>query len=640
MGSSFRKIQVVLLLILLFGVRVVSAQTANSEPRATTRYVSKAGTDSGNCTPSSSACATIAYAKSQSFAGDTILLGRSSFDLDGVFTQSATIDFPLTIEGRSITIFPTVAWVPCTGTACPTLTPPAGQNALFIGPDSAETVTINNLNFAGSNGASAVEVDNGKAVFNGCTFTNNKKPNGNGGAVRVSFRAEATIDVCDFTSNTGASGGAISASGKLTVEDATFRLNLATDGGAIDSSDIFNANDLTITDTSFEQNSSTNRGGAVYFQGNGYTISSSNFISNTSDSAGGAISAIVSQTATLSDGLFQGNRVESPQIPYGAAIDHRFGTATFTNLTIQDNYIERVADFGDREFDWGGAVAIRNGGLTLISNTISDNVVEGIGGVGAIVVRDGSLSVFDSTVSDHNSEAVRSVADGSTASSLLFRRSTLSNNQRSIVLARRTSLTFANSTIYAGGGLGIFALYDTNVELQYATIASETGFPLAIDAGTFAGSFEIENSIVSGRCSNGADLMDWDSRSIFDNSNCQGPNSNLVADVGLAPLANYGGPTETMYLLNDSPGIDAGLQSACFGLDVDRLDQRGIGRPIGVACDLGAVENNALPLAVGMSQVQAAANRPGLIGLIFVALLLGTGWLISAEKPRYFSTNN
>ena len=53
----------------------------------------------------------------------------------------------------------------------------------------------------------------------------------------------------------------------------------------------------------------------------------------------------------------------------------------------------------------------------------------------------------------------------------------------------------------------------------------------------------------------------------------------------LGPLADNGGPTPTMALLPASPAIDSGDDSAC-----PPRDQRGVSRPKGSACDIGAFE--------------------------------------------------
>jgi len=64
----------------------------------------------------------------------------------------------------------------------------------------------------------------------------------------------------------------------------------------------------------------------------------------------------------------------------------------------------------------------------------------------------------------------------------------------------------------------------------------------------------------------------------------------LTTDPKLAPLGDYGGPTQTMPPHPDSPAIDAGGSS-----DPGRNDQRGFPRFINKALDIGAVERGNLP---------------------------------------------
>jgi hypothetical protein len=63
------------------------------------------------------------------------------------------------------------------------------------------------------------------------------------------------------------------------------------------------------------------------------------------------------------------------------------------------------------------------------------------------------------------------------------------------------------------------------------------------------------------------------------------PTSRDNTDPMLGPLADNGGPTPTMALLPGSPARDAGDDSVC-----PATDQRGIRRPQGAACDIGAFE--------------------------------------------------
>jgi len=60
-----------------------------------------------------------------------------------------------------------------------------------------------------------------------------------------------------------------------------------------------------------------------------------------------------------------------------------------------------------------------------------------------------------------------------------------------------------------------------------------------------------------------------------------------TTDPLLGPLFNYGGPTSTMALLPGSPAIDHGGASVN---GCPTTDQRGVVRPQGPACDIGAYE--------------------------------------------------
>jgi len=70
-------------------------------------------------------------------------------------------------------------------------------------------------------------------------------------------------------------------------------------------------------------------------------------------------------------------------------------------------------------------------------------------------------------------------------------------------------------------------------------------------------------------------------------ANCQftAPRDPAPADPQLVPLAQNGGPTLTMALGDASPAINAANDVNCTP-----TDQRGVPRPMGAACDIGAVE--------------------------------------------------
>jgi hypothetical protein len=109
-------------------------------------------------------------------------------------------------------------------------------------------------------------------------------------------------------------------------------------------------------------------------------------------------------------------------------------------------------------------------------------------------------------------------------------------------------------------------------------------------------------------------------------SNLTAGNGNLVGtpqnpiNPMLAPLGNYGGPTQTMALLAGSPAIDAGTSASA-----PAKDQRGVVR--GSPPDMGAFENTTssrvfLPPASAASAGSATAGGPALTGAAGLALLV------------------
>ena len=89
---------------------------------------------------------------------------------------------------------------------------------------------------------------------------------------------------------------------------------------------------------------------------------------------------------------------------------------------------------------------------------------------------------------------------------------------------------------------------------------------------------------------------------------------NLDANPLLGPLANNRGLTPTTLPAGDSPAVDAGNATGC-----PSSDQRGILRPQGAACDIGAVETFVVDL-IGHKGMEAcwskATTEPAFLGLL------------------------
>jgi hypothetical protein len=77
-------------------------------------------------------------------------------------------------------------------------------------------------------------------------------------------------------------------------------------------------------------------------------------------------------------------------------------------------------------------------------------------------------------------------------------------------------------------------------------------------------------------------------------ANYRSPESCVAVREGcnvpnLGSLGNYGGPTQTKIANPGSPAIDA---ASCA--NAPATDQRGVTRPQGASCDIGAVERKAI----------------------------------------------
>jgi hypothetical protein len=107
----------------------------------------------------------------------------------------------------------------------------------------------------------------------------------------------------------------------------------------------------------------------------------------------------------------------------------------------------------------------------------------------------------------------------------------------------------------------------------------------------------ISNSPVGGNCSG---IMTSQGYNLDSGNTCglAGSTDLSNTDPKIGPLQDNGGPTFTHALLSGSPAIDQGDNTNC-----PATDQRGVSRPKGSSCDIGAYENDSsiyifLPLII------------------------------------------
>ena len=160
-----------------------------------------------------------------------------------------------------------------------------------------------------------------------------------------------------------------------------------------------------------------------------------------------------------------------------------------------------------------------------------------------------------------------------------------------------TAVTLINSTVSgntATGGTfgGGIASISSTVTLVNSTVSGNTassGGGIYIISSTL----NLANSIVAGNTDSSA--MENNIVNVGSSFNPTGVNITS-GDPLLAPLGNYGGPTQTQTPLSGSPALNTGNATICAAAvtanppGAGGKDQRGVTRPQGAACDVGAVE--------------------------------------------------
>jgi hypothetical protein len=338
-------------------------------------------------------------------------------------------------------------------------------------------------------------------------------------------------------------------------------------GSASDGGGIVNFGTLALTDCTLAGNASGNDGGAIENQGGTLALTRCTLSGNSAGSDGGGI--LSAGTLTASGCTLSGNSAGDS----GGGIENT-GTMTLTNCTVSDN---QAGFSGAGLRNDGAAVAVQ--GCTIANNTAIDS---------AGVSCNAGVQSFSNSTFFHNQAT--DTADFATAGGVASYGGTTSivnctfSGDQSVSpdggddVWASDSLTFAN-TIFTGSA----ATADPNV--AGAGVTGSLGHNLSTDASFTAAAGD-----------------------------------QLNTDPRLAPLANNGGPTQTLALLAGSPAIDAGDNTLAVDQNGQPLttDQRGAGRIFNGAVDIGAYERQATP-AVTWANPAAIASGTALDGTQFNA---------------------
>jgi transcriptional regulator with XRE-family HTH domain/energy-coupling factor transporter ATP-binding protein EcfA2 len=356
----------------------------------------------------------------------------------------------------------------------------------------------------------------------------------------------------------------VSPTGTVTIADLAFK-----------SSYIYSSGTLTLIHSIVSGDSAYGGGqGSIYIDnGSRLTLINSTVSDNLADTDGGGMSN--EGTLTLINSIVSGNRAGG----FGGGILNG-GTLTLINSTVS----------GNRAGGFGGGIYNDNGTLTLTNSTVSGNTAYNGGG---IYNYEGRLTLTNSTVSGNTTQR-----DG-------FGGGIYNDNDSTLMLINST--ISGNRAQRPGGGILNSGL-NSRTEMIFCTIydntSGEGGGGIWNGVTNSASQLVMKNSLVAGnKAPSGPDILGMLTSQGYNLiQSTQGtkfaPNQEHGIDLlQVAPsaleidplLRDNKGPTQTHALLPGSAAIDRIPLKDCRIKDIS-TDQRGVRRPQGVACDIGAYE--------------------------------------------------
>jgi len=452
---------------------------------------------------------------------------------------------------------------------------PAGTYALTLPPAGEMTGggdldVTENLTITGDDAEDTI-IDGGGLdrvvdIFPGATLGIYRVTIRNGrtfGSAGGGIRNAGTLAMADsnVTDNaTDSYGGGIANLGWLTVTGLTVRGNAAGTSGGISNTA---AGSAEIVDSLVDQNTAVLEAGGVGSDGD-LTISDSVVARNTADVAAG-----IGNRGTMAIG--HSTLEENSATGDSGGVGNEAGaTMEILSSTISHNTAEMFAGIG-------------NGGtITLIASTVRDNEAATVGGG---VTNGGNMTVNASTISTNSATSGAGIVNGLNGT-LTATNSTISRN----------------SATSAGAGLNLGTL-----RLRSVTVAGN-GADEEGSAFLNAASLTLKNTLLArngptANCSGNGTIVS-EGHNLDDDGSCGlgGPGDLAEVDslIDIA-LFDHGGGTETHGFFSGSWAVDGGT-------DCPPADQRGVARPRGAACDIGAFEEEAPASRRGDVNADGRAN--------------------------------
>jgi predicted outer membrane repeat protein len=459
-------------------------------------------------------------------------------------------------------------------------------HVVMSGATTAATAVLDGftVEYGNANGGSLASDLLGGGMYNrgdptlkSIIFSNNYATNGGGGMYNLGNpMINNVLFYMNATLTNG--GGMYNSSSSPTLNRVTFRNNFAEDGGG----GMYNEHGSpTLRNVTFSNNSGNSSGGGMYNASSDPTLIDVIFSNNTADGLGGGMFNI-SSNPILTGGAFNSNSA----FHGGGMANYSSSNPILTNVTFNGNTagyyggglyctsssstLTGVTFSGNTALEGGGGMYSCNS-ATLTNVTFSGNSAGSSGG--------GMVSSSNSTFTNVTFSGNSAGSSGGGISNIgnsTFTNVTFSGNSadrgggmQNAGNPTLTNVTFSNNSAgSAGGGLrndGRPILHNTILWGNTAPNGSQV-----FDNGGQAGCnpVSINDSAVQGGCPAGSICTDI-----------------ITTDPLLGTLGDYGGSTQTIPLQAGSSAIDTGNDASC-----PATDQRGVARPQGSHCDLGAYE--------------------------------------------------
>lgn len=251
------------------------------------------------------------------------------------------------------------------------------------------------------------------------------------------------------------------------------------------------------------------------------------------------------------------------------------------------------------------AVTVKGNGETtlIVGGTVAISGLTIAGGETALKLRRGKVTLLESAVRDSSGTGI-AVDDAK----LTLVRTLVTGNGGAGVESDKGTITCVNSTIADNGGAGLRS-EEGVLSVANCTIADNRGAGLELGEGEAT----LRNSLVVRNLRACAGTITSRGHNLVDDPSCafSGAGDTQTDDPRLGSLARNGGPTETLAPTGGSAAIDGGDPTGCADPAGDGLltvDQRGMRRPAGVRCDIGAFEASAAVTGTVVNRIVALVD--------------------------------